>query len=167
MAGLRFSLVHNTPEIAKKIVAAPQFMAEDLDKAFARIAIELARAERAAAPKFRGELTNSIGTERVGLLQHVIAARGKAYGPYVDEGTGPGGRPPLEEIRAWIKLKGIRPRRADLTPDSLARLIRRTIAQRGVRAQNFWMPTFEALLPRADVLLNEAVDRALTRAAQA
>lgn len=167
MGGIRIKLVHNTAEIGRKIVAAPQFMAEEIDRAFGRIGIKLSRAEREAAPKYRSELTNAIGYERVGLLQHIVAARGKAYGPYVDQGTGPGGWVPLEEIANWIRRKGITPRKAGLTINGLAHLIRQSIAAHGVHAQNFWDPTFEAMLPDIDVELNAAVDRAVERAAAA
>jgi len=156
-----FDLTTNLPKLTAAMQRAPQRMLTNVDNALGRGAIELSRAEREAAPKFRSELANSILYQRVGLLEHLVAARGKSYGPYVEDGTGPGGRPPLAEMEAWIRLKGIQPRTPGMSQRSLAALMRRSIARRGIKSNPFFSRTLEAMLPRFDELLQKAADDGL------
>lgn len=96
------------------------------------------------APVYLGALRQSIGV-RVGAdgaYSREVYAGGKPapYAPFMEYGTS-GGAPPLEEIKEWMRLKGIPALTGD--EDKSAWLIRRKIMARGVRAQPFLFPAFE------------------------
>lgn len=159
------NLVHDATKIGEALARAPMEVSDEIDKALGRGAIELSRVAKENAPKYRSELTNAIGYERVGLLLHMVRARGKTYGPYVEEGTQGGGVVPLAEMLNWVQKKGITPRTPGMTPRSLAWLIRRSIAQHGTKANPFFQRSLEQMVPRLDELLNQAADKGLARVA--
>jgi len=157
-----FELTHNAQEIAKALAAKPAVILAALDRAFARGANEIADAEKIAAPKFRTMLTNSVlfGRKSESPLEYDVTANAK-HGVFVDEGTGPGGRPPLEETIAWIRAKRITPNNPRMSERNLAKLIRLRIAQHGIPAANFWGPTFESKVDRLNELCRASVAQAL------
>lgn len=159
------NLVHDATKIGEALARAPMEVSDEIDKALGRGAIELSRVAKQNAPKYRSELANAIGYERIGLLLHMVRARGKTYGPYVEDGTAGGGVVPLPEMLNWVKKKGITPRTPGMTQHSLAWLIRRSIAQHGTRANPFFQRSLEQMVPRLDQLLNEAADKGLARVA--
>lgn len=165
--GSTFNLTHDADKIGRALTQAADVAVTEIDKALGRGGIEVAREMARQAPKYRSELANSIGYERVGLLLHMVRARGKTYGPYVNDGTGPGGLAPLAEILNWVKAKGITPRTPGMSQRSLAALIRHSIAKKGIKANPFADRTLEAMLPRLDALLDAAADKALATVANA
>lgn len=167
MADLSFTISHDAGKLADAMARAPNEVIAEFDLALSRAAIELSATMRAEAPVYRKELANSIQPARVGLLQHIVSARGKAYGPYVNDGTGPGGRPELDEILKWMTAHSITPRTPGMTQRSLAYLIRYSIAAHGIKANPFADRSITALLPRLDELISQAADKGLARAAQA
>lgn len=167
MAGTTFSLTHDADKVGRALAQAEDVAVAEIDKALARGGIETAREMTRQAPQYRSELKNSIGYERVGLLLHMVRARGKTYGPYVNDGTGAGGLAPLAEMLNWVQRKGITPRTPGMTLRSLAALIRRNIVQHGIKPNPFADRTLEAMLPRLDALLDAAADKALATVASA
>lgn len=167
MAGPVFNLTHNADKIGRALVMAEDVAVTEIDRALGRGSIEVAREMARQAPKYRSELANSIMAERVGLLLHMVRARGKTYGPYVNDGTGAGGLVPFPEILNWVQRKGITPRKAGLTQRGLAWLIRHSIVKHGIKANPFADRTLEAMLPRLDALLDAAADKALATVANA
>lgn len=159
------NLVHDATKIGEALMRAPIEVSDEIDKALGRGGIELSRKARDKAPKYRSELTNSIGYERIGLLLHMVRARGKTYGPYVEEGTGEGGLVPFAEILNWITKKGITPRKPGLTRKGLAWLIRHDIVKHGIKPNPFFGRSLEEMVPRLDELLNQAADKGLARVA--
>ncbi len=149
------------------LALAPDAAVDAIDQALGRGGIELSRTMRTEAPKYRSELTNSIGYERVGLLLHMVRARGKQYGAYVNDGTGEGGLVPFPEILNWIQKKGITPRKPGLTQRGLAWLIRHDIVKHGIKPNPFADRSLEAMLPRLDELIEQAADKALATVARA
>lgn len=166
MAGT-FNLTHDAAKVGRALAQIPGVAVTEIDKALSRGSIEVAREMGRQAPKYRSELTNSIMAERVGLLTHMVRARGKAYGPYVNDGTGEGGLVPFAEILNWVRRKGITPRKPGLTQRGLAWLIRHSIVKQGIKPNPFADRTLEAMLPRLDALLDAAADKALATVAQA
>jgi len=166
MAGPLFDLRHNAPDVAAALAKKPAEVLAALDPAFGRAAIELADAERVAAPKFRSELTNNIlaGRKSQSPLEYQVIAN-SAHGLYVDEGTGAGGRPPLDQMLKWIDSKGITPSNPKMTVLDLARLFRMRIAQHGIKAQPFWEKTYDEKKDRIVELARAAAAQALGRAA--
>jgi len=166
MAGPVFNLTHDADKIGRALTQAEDVAVAEIDKALGRGSIEVAREMSRQAPKYRSELANSIGAERVGLLLHMVRARGKTYGPYVNDGTGAGGVMPMAEALSWVQRKGITPRTHGMSLRSLAALIRHSIAAKGIKANPFADRTLQAMLPRIDALLDAAADKALATVAQ-
>lgn len=166
MAGTVFNLTHDADKIGRALAQAEDVAVTEIDKALGRGAIEVAREMSRQAPKYRSELANSIMAERVGLLLHMVRARGKAYGPYVNDGTGPGGVMPMAEALNWVQRKGITPRTPGMSQRSLAALIRHSIVKKGIKANPFADRTLQAMLPRLDALLDAAADKALATVAK-
>lgn len=164
MAGETINLVHDARKLAQAMARAPGTVLPEMDAALYRGGIELSRKARDEAPKYRSELANSIMPERVSLLTVMVAARGKTYGPYVEEGTAAGGEPPLAELERWIALKRITPRKAGMSTRSLAYLIQRSIAFRGIRANPFMARSLAAMRPRLLQLLDQGLDSGLAKA---
>lgn len=167
MAGPVFNLTHDADKIGRALTQATDVAVTEIDKALGRGGIEVSKKMQAEAPTYRSELRNSIAYERVGLLLHMVRARGKAYGPYVNDGTGPGGVMPMAEALNWVKRKGITPRTPGMSQRSLAALIRHSIAAKGIKANPFADRTLQAMLPRLDALLEQAADKALATVATA
>jgi len=166
MAGPVFNLTHDADKIGRALVQAEDVAVTEIDKALGRGSIEVAREMTRQAPKYRSELANSVMAERVGLLLHMVRARGKTYGPYVNDGTGAGGVVPMAEMLNWVQRKGITPRTPGMSLRSLAALIRHSIAKKGIKPNPFAARTLQAMLPRLDALLEAAADKALATVAQ-
>ncbi|HET8555283.1 MAG TPA: hypothetical protein VFL78_10690 [Rhodanobacteraceae bacterium] len=164
-ADLHFNAAAELTPVARAIARMPDEMLRALDKDLHRGAIQIADAEKDEAPKFRSELANSIGPERVGLAEYMVRTRGKTYGVYVDEGTDAGGRPPLREMLAWIKLKGIQPRTPGMSLKSLAALLRMRIAQHGIQPNPFAERALAQERPVLERMLVASAERVLARAA--
>lgn len=157
-----FDLSHNAPDVAKALAKDPEKILGNLDLALERASIEIADAERVAAPKFRSELTNGIMAGRVPtspLTHRVVSLR--KHGWWVNEGSGPGGVVPFDELIAWIKAKGIKPRKPNMTTEQLANLIGRKIFFKGINKNPFWDRTYEANKDRVVELARAAVARSL------
>ena len=165
MAGPVFNLTHDADKIGRALMQAEDVAVTEIDKALGRGAIEVAREMTRQAPKYRSELANSVMAERVGLLLHMVRARGKTYGPYVNDGTGAGGVVPMAEMLNWVQRKGITPRTPGMSLRSLAALIRHSIAKKGIKPNPFADRTLQAMLPRLDALLDAAADKALATVA--
>lgn len=165
MAGL-FGMSHNASAVAAALAKKPEQVLSALDGALARGAEEITGAEKTAAPKFKTELANSIlfGRKSGAMLEYDIVANSK-HGWYVDQGTKGGGWAPLSEILKWIQLKRITARDPKMSEESLAKLIRLRIGQRGSKGKDFWEPTYESKKQRVIDLALAAVMRAMGRTA--
>lgn len=152
---MKIDVEHNLPELASQMRKAPDVIMRHVDLAVQRAAIEGSRAAKDAAPKFLSTLANSIGTQKLGQGSHRIIARAN-YARHVEEGAGPGGAPPIEALRRWIRLKGITGRAATSERD-LAFLIQRKIRRRGTPAQPFMGPQVESTQDRLLQLLPRAI----------
>ncbi len=121
---------------------APKIMRSHIRKGLRRGGIEVARLARRLAPKAFSTLTQSIKQTVISDFRvDVIAAAN--YARAVEEGTGPGGRPPVQTIKDWLKVRRIKPRNPDMDIDDLAHIISRSIAKRGTPAQPFMQPAVE------------------------
>ena len=106
----------------------------------------------------RGELRNSIAHETSldGLGGRV--GTNKVHGPPTEFGRRAGKFPPVDEIRAWAKRKGI--------PEDAAFLIARKIAREGTKAQPFLFPSFEEERPKFVRRLQRALEAANRKVAR-
>jgi hypothetical protein len=102
----------------------------------------VARTAKEKAPKTQSTLTNSLRSRKLGELDYEVVA-GAAHASYVELGTGPGGWPPPQALREWIRTKGVQPRDSSLTEDELAFLIGRSIHRKGTPEQPFMRPALE------------------------
>jgi len=67
------------------------------------------------------------------------------YAPFVEFGRGPGKAPPYRDIDIWYRRKNQTGPAEDVFP--AVRAIQRAIARRGVKAQPYLAPGFEAAIP--------------------
>lgn len=69
----------------------------------------------------------------------------QTYAPFVEFGRGPGKQPPYSNIEYWYRRVNQTGPAEDVFP--AVRAIQRAIARRGVKAQPFLAPGFEAAVP--------------------
>lgn len=131
---------------------------DELDLALGRGAAEVAREAKINAPKAFSTLTNAILDSRMDKASYKVSAN-TAYAPYVEDGSGPGGFPPLQSLMDWIRVKRIAPYRAGMSDESLAFLIRRSIEQHGINAEPYMAPALESKASRLQDLVDAAVNR--------
>lgn len=158
---MKINIRHNSAKIADAIARAPEQVLPEIDKAMQTGADLIARQARADAPQAFSHLLNSIGVTSQPLLKTVLA--GAAYGPAVEFGSGPGGRPTLEQTLRWIGIKRITPRDPLMSLPSLAFLIRRKIGRAGIKAQPFFYPAYDKQRSALTQLLEAAAARGLAK----
>lgn len=66
------------------------------------------------------------------------------YGKFIDEGRAPGRMPPVDDIRAWTRLKGI--------PESAAFPIAKKIGEKGYKGINFTKPFYDDMKVIKEIL---------------
>lgn len=150
---------HNAHEVADAFKRLPESVLKEVDGALARGADEITHEARERAPKDSSALTDAIIPARISLLEHHITAS-KEYASFQEDGTGPGGWPSLDRIMAWMRRKGITPN-TGTNVTGLAFLIRRSIARKGVPAQPFMQPAFDAVAPTLDARIRASVARGI------
>lgn len=156
----RVIILHNSGKIAEAIERRGADALRRVDGALRRGALELVNDAKNTMPRFRGETADRTGVEHGGPLEWRIRfATGHAR--HTEFGTGPGGRPSLAEMIDWVRLKGIQPRDPAMSREQLARVIRRSIAANGVRAQPFATPSLNRMRPRLSQLVRGATREAL------
>lgn len=157
----RIVIIHNSGKIAQAIERRGAAALRGIDQAIGRGAHELANMAKTAMPKFRSETAQRTGVAHGGPLEWRVRFA-TAHARHTEFGTGPGGRPSLAEMIDWIRLKNIQPRNPAMNREQLARVIRRSIAANGVRAQPFATPSLNRMRPRLSQLMRGAVRAALT-----
>lgn len=94
---------------------------------------ELFRAGKQASGTLVKSMSHKVKSAGGKVLIEVVA---EDYFRFVDKGRRAGAKmPPVEPIRQWLKLKGIRP--------ELEFPIRRSIARKGIKALNILNPTID------------------------
>jgi hypothetical protein len=156
----RVVILHNSGQVAEAIEKRGQAAVAGIDRAVGRGAHEVARDAQQHMPKFRSTTAAATNVEHNAPMHYTVRF-GTRYAKYTDGGTGPGGRPSLAEMLDWVRLKNIQPRTPGMSQKSLAALIRRSIAQRGVTAQPFAEPALERQRPRLVELMRGALSEAL------
>lgn len=139
----------------------------EVDSRLARGAQEVARQAKRNLRDQGGvafsTLLNSIRAVRERLLRYVVA-HGVNYGGYVEEGSGPGGMPPIQSLVDWMRVKRIEPRNPKHTLEDAAGLIARKIAREGIEAKPHMIPALETKRTRLTALVQEGVDAGITQA---
>lgn len=112
-----------------------------VEAALARGAMEMARTARERAPKAFTTLTNSIKADKIEPLHYVVAPH-VMYAPFVERGRKPGRQPGTANgLGEWIRQKtGLQGKELDRRTFVIAR----AIGRRGIKAQPFMHPAFEA-----------------------
>lgn len=155
---MRVELSHTVPRFIELLQRAPGVIMHHVDLAVMRAAIEGTRVMKADAPKNASELVNSIRNTQLGLAFHAVVATAP-HAAYVHDGTGPGGAPPIDVLRAWIRTARIRPTQAK-DDRGLAFLIQRKIRRFGTPARPFSRRTVETSQQRLAALIPQATQRA-------
>lgn len=151
----RVHLLHNSAKVAEALRRRGAAALPVIDRALTRGAMELHRDAVRRAPKADSALVKQSGVEHHGVLEkHVVF--GARYAGYVERGTGPGGLPTLADMVAWVKRRNIQPRAPGMDVESLAYVIRRSIAHKGTPAQPFAGPALNAMRPRLSALVRGA-----------
>lgn len=136
---------------------APEHVARELDRATGGVALDIADAIRARAPKASSQLTNSTRPERDGVLAWKVRSNTQ-YAWYVEHGRPPGRYPDFVALSDWVRTKlhvyDFRARR-DVTW-AVARKIRRD----GIAPQPFFRPVAED--PAWTDRLNDRARQAVT-----
>lgn len=154
---MRIRIEHTVDRFILALRRAPEAVEGFVDRTVQRVAIEGARTAKREAPKSLSELVNSIRNEKIGQAFHRIIADAP-HARYVEEGTGPGGWPPMEAIRRWIRVQQMQPRQAR-DERGLAFLIARAIHRRGTKAQPYMEPARQTSQQRLLALLPESARR--------
>lgn len=160
---MNFEIRHTIPRFIEAMRRAPDVVFGEVDLMVERVAGEGMREARSGAPKGgTSTLTDSITPKRLGQMHHAFIAQA-GYSRFVEEGTGPGGFPPIESIRTWMRTVGITPRGGQ-DERSTAFLIARKIFRQGTPAQPFMAPARETSIQRMQALLPDALRRGTERA---
>ncbi|MCB1788329.1 MAG: hypothetical protein KDJ33_18885 [Gammaproteobacteria bacterium] len=141
---------------------SPAAASAELTKVVRRGIGVIARDARRLAPKAFSTLTNSIIATLVDPLAGEVAP-GVDYARMVEEGTGPGGQPPLQSLVDWIRVKGIDPVNPEMDARDLAFVMARSIAARGTPAQPYLVPSLDRNSAEIARQADLAVDRVLAR----
>lgn len=114
------------------VAAAPATLAREVRTAIVAGSKLIEGTQRELAPRFSGELINSISTVVTGGGASITATIGPRvkYAQWVERGRGPGRPPPVVAIEAWARAKG-------LNPYALAR----SIGRKGTRPHPFVAPS--------------------------
>lgn len=127
------------------------------------VAREAKRRAQAQGAMAFSTLVNSIRATRERLLRYVVA-HGVNYGGYVEEGSEPGGMPPIQSLIDWMRVKRITPRNPKNTIEETAALIALKIAHQGIEAKPHMRPALEAKRSRLHALVQQGVDEGLQAA---
>lgn len=144
---------------------APRTMVKNVRRFLSRAAFEVGDEAKRNVPQALSTLVKAIGPELdpiPALSARVIA--GANYARYVEEGTGPGGVPPRETLRAWLRAKRIEPRTPGADEDDLIFLIQRKISRHGTPAQPYMVPALEKKRSRVFDLINQGVEKGIAEA---
>jgi len=139
---------------------APRTMERHQRRGVGRALQELAREAKRRAPKAASTLTNSIRAIHPTPLAGAVAS-GVAYARYVEEGIRPGSWPPEQDLMEWIRTKGLVPDDPSMDREDLAYVIARAIHRRGIPAQPFMAPTYEAKRDRVEQILRRSTAEGL------
>lgn len=157
------SVVIDDRELARAMRKAPEEVGRQLRVKFERGVLETAREARKNAPKASSLLTNSIRGIMHGAFEGEVAP-GVDYGPMVEDGTGPGGRPSIRTLTDWIMVRHIIPRDPMMNHIDLAYLLRRSIAMKGTPKQPYLEPAADFAESRLPELLRAGASIGLKEA---
>lgn len=158
MSNLRITV--DSKRLQQALQQGPKVLQKQLKLAVLRTVKEMAREAKRGAPKAESILTNSIHHRMADPLTGLVLV-GADYGRMVEEGTGPGGWPPVQDLIDWIRVQGITPNDPEMDERDLAFTMARSIAINGTPAQPYLRPAFASKKARAEQLINQAIDRAI------
>lgn len=156
----RVVILHNSGQVAEAIERRGKAAVTGIDRAMGRGARELTNDIKNTAPEHESTMRNSANAVHIAPLWHEVQF-GTGYASYVNRGTGPGGRPSLAEMLVWVRRKGIQPRTPGMSQRSLAALIRKSIAQRGIQKQPFAEESLDRMRPKLSQLMRGALREAM------
>ncbi|HLP97488.1 MAG TPA: HK97 gp10 family phage protein [Sideroxyarcus sp.] len=132
--------------------ALPDAVVRNVDRKLERGAAEVAREAKVRAPKAFSNLTNSIMSDRIGVMRYRVQENVR-HGHPVEFGSRPHGVDSTKLI-PWVELvTGARGKEAR----DKAFLIARSIAMRGTKAQPYMGPTADVMGGRVNELALEGV----------
>lgn len=139
---MRLTISTNAHALATRFGRWPSRAMEAVDAEFSRGAQLIARDMKRGAPKAFSILTNAIRVLRNGMADYSAVA-GTDYSVMPETGTGPGGNPPVQALKDWIRVKRITPRDPHMDVDDLAFVIGRSIRRKGTPKQPYAQPALD------------------------
>lgn len=158
MSGMEFTI--DSAAVQRAFNVGPKAAMKEIGQAVRTSINRVARDARRNAPKAFSTLTNSIIGTMVDPLTGEVAP-GVDYARMVEEGTDPGGMPPLQSMEDWIRVKGISPNDGSLDPRDLAYVMARSIASKGTPAQPYLAPALDKNRAAIAKRVDQAVDKVL------
>jgi hypothetical protein len=155
--------VSDLEEVTDDLDAYPMFVNQELTVAM-EASLQLAEGQIAArTPVNFGPLRSSIDYSIISPFPNLVGRIGSPlpYAIVMEEGRRPGARmPPVDAIKLWVvrKLK-VPPQEAD----SVAFLVARSIARKGIEGRHMFAEGLEAAEPHIRQLFNNAIERATRR----
>lgn len=157
----QLSLTVNADNLMQALLQTPELLAKNMANAVLRVSKEMANSAKDYAPKAFSTLTLSINNTQISPYEAIVAP-GVDYARLVEEGTGPGAMPPVQNIEDWINVGAkIEPNNPEMTSRDLAYIIARSIAHHGTPAQPYMAPAFKDNRDKAERRINRAIDAAL------
>lgn len=151
-----------TTRLERALDRAPGVVMRHVDRNLLRGAIEFTGKARRNAAKGRGGLVRMIGFRRLGLADFMLESTA-GHARYVEEGTGPGGTPPLLLLLDWMRVRGVAEPGSD-DERRKAFLISRSIRKKGTPAQPYMAPALKTMRPRLRDLVRQGGVRGMREA---
>jgi len=162
-SSLRIETRFRGKKVLRAFERAPEVMARNLQRGLSRGAEEVAREASRVAPKAFSTLTQSIKADRDTPFRYSVGPH-VDYARAVEEGTGPGGNPPIQTLLDWIQVQRIEPDDPSMDARDLAYVIQDSIRRKGTPAQPYMAPTRDKMQSRVMQLIRDSAQAGLREA---
>lgn len=158
---LSFGAQVDGDQLRRAYAAAPDIVREHLAAGVMEALFLLQRETVERTPRAQSVLANSILAEPVEIRGSVIIGRygtALAYAQPVEDGSRPHWAP-LSPLVAWVKAKGLQPRKEGETQEDIARMIQFKIAAHGTKGAKMFERALTENTAQVEQILNAAAAR--------
>lgn len=153
-------IIIDSAAVQRALAAGPDAARREIRQAISISIGAITRDAKLLAPKAYSVLANSINGSMVEPLTGQVAP-GVDYARMAEEGTGPGGRPPLQSLVDWIRVKRIKPNDPEMSEQDLAFVMARSIAHKGTPKQPYLAPALDKNRQATIARVDAAIDKML------
>jgi len=157
---MKLSVDHNTAHLQRLLKLAPKKVRHIVDQVLLKYALKISRKAQRNSPKAFSQLRNSILVSQLGVADYEINS-GTNYARYVEEGSDEGGKPTIDSLVDWIRVKRIEPDDPYMEEEELAYLIQRAIGRSGTPAQPFMVPAYDSFRDRIVPAMRNQLEKEL------